>query len=221
MAFLSVQESVFQSITLNGGGANDSNRAKIPTLTGAVNPRTSTSANVGAVAFTIEFWINATAANLQGAISAGANYNVNGNSILDNDYYRSVSGYNGSWVVSLGAGVPVFSMDSSTGARTITGGGDIRGVGWRHIAVQHNPSTGQMDLYVGGTRVASETGPSIDTSLTTSPSYPNACGPNPSTDSCDFSFPFITVGAEKHDLNPTNFPGAFGDFTDLLSLIHI
>lgn len=205
-----------QSIVLNGGGTSDNNRIKIPTISGGA----STAANIGASgAWTVEFWIRASSDNQQGAITAGGNYNaINGNSIVDNDKFRSESTYQGSWVITLGAGVVNFGVDAAGGSQTIQGGGDIRGVGWRHILATFNTATGAMALYVQGTRVATATGPITTTDLTTTPTYPNACGPSPSNESCSFSIPFVVCGAEKHDLDGGAlgaFPGAFGEFTDL------
>ena len=215
MSVVVVQGSANQSILLNGGGTSDDNRIKIETVSGA----TQTAANIGASgAWTVEFWINATSANQQGAITAGSNYNaINGNSIVDNDKFHNSSTYEGSWVITLGAGVVNFGVGTTSSSQTIQGGGDIRGVGWRHVMATFNTANGNMQLYVNGTRVATATGPTTTTNLTTSPTYPSVCGPSPSNSSCSFSIPFIVCGAEKHDLDggaSGAYPGAYGGFTD-------
>ena len=217
MSVVAVQAPVNQSILLNGGGTSDDNRIKIAMLQNSDTQ--STAANVGATPWTIEGWINATSANTMPALAGGASYSdlVTGiNAFLDNDRYRSQSGYN-SYVLGLAGGVFNFGADSASGALVLQGGGDLRGVGGRHWAIQHNPTSGQMDLLVSGSRVATGTGPAVSLAMPTSPTYQNACGSGANA-SCSFSYPFLVFGAEKHDLNggPSGlYPGAYGEITDI------
>lgn len=144
---------------------------------------------------TIEFWMTASATDSDNGqeIAPGANYNLtNSNIIWDADSVGTRG-----FIIGLSAGVLVFGINTSGGARTIAGSTDLRDGVRRHVAVYRNSST--MEIFVGGVREQSFT--SAPTGLIT---YD---GDGPTTD----SFHYLA----KEKLNAT-----FG-FDGLISQIRV
>lgn len=207
---------VNNSVLLNGGDDNRGNRITFRVLgTEIVNPLSQRSINVGSVAYTHEFWFSATAqstgVNDRGSIGSGPGYSVAGNFIWDGDRYNSAGGPEGGQVIMIAGGEVTWAIQAVTGSRILADvGNDIRGVGWRHIAVQFDPSNGAMELYVNGDLVDSGTGPvqNISYPVNALP-YISVCGTT-ANQLCDFSMPFWHCGVEKHDLGNAANPGASG-----------
>ncbi len=178
--------SAVGSIFFPGSAGNDERRVKILADT------SSKSANVGG-SMTVEMWLRAAttaAGNNQGAITAGANnFWINGNIFLDRDRNNQ----NRSWGMSLGNGRVAFGLlDAAGSARTIVGTSDIRDDTVAHVAATRDGATGDMALFVRGTREAFFAGG--PTGLI---SYPDGGVPQ---SGFEFSDPYLVLGAEKHDL---------------------
>jgi len=189
------------SLRYFGNGVNDIDRVKIR-VDDPQNSNPGPPADIGVTDFTIEFWLKATADNTAGAISCGANGNwISGNIVLDRDRFNQGSSYG----VSLGAGRLAFSTENAASdVRTICGTTDLRDGSWHHVAFQRRRSDGFLWLYVDGTLEASSDGPNGDIS------YPDNGVPGDfCSGSCDFSDPFIVIGAEKHDAG-ASYPSFFG-----------
>lgn len=132
------------------GGASTSSSGAVRIL------RNGRTVDVGAAGtnFTVEMWLDADAQNTQ-SISEGASYNLtNSNIALDSDS-NSTRGF----IIGLSDGTVCFGVSTAGGSRTICGTTDIRGAGPRHVAAQRNGSTGQVELFVNGTREDSSAGP--------------------------------------------------------------
>lgn len=179
------------SLRYFGNGVNDIDRVKIR-VDDPDNNNPGPPADIGATDFTIEFWLKATADNTAGQINCGNNYNwINGNIVFDRDRFNQGRTFG----VSLGAGRLAFSaQNAGTSSTTICGTTDLRDGLWHHVAFERRRSDGFLWIYVDGALEASGDGPDGDIS------YPDNGNPgNFCSGSCDFSDPFIVIGAEKHD----------------------
>lgn len=127
--------------------------------------RDGTSINVGDTVFTMEQWIRPSATdsdNGRTGVTAGANYSgVEGNIIMDGHSESS-----GAMIYGLDDGRFYWSVRNLNSgiSRTIIGTTDLRDGAFHHTAVEFNPATGVMSLYVDGDREATATGPSGDLS---------------------------------------------------------
>lgn len=178
----------------HGVAAPDLDRAKIA-IDDPGNSDPGPPADVGATDFTIEFFIKGSAAdNGAGAVACGANNNwILGNIVLDRDRYNQDRKFG----VSIAGGEVVFGVSGDgTGDRTICSASSVLDQSWHHVAVQRRRSDGRLWLFVDGVLQSEVDGPDGDIS------YPDdgvpcatCCDGSP----CDFSDPYIVLGAEKHD----------------------
>ncbi len=185
------------SLEFFGNGSNDIDRVKIR-IDDESNSNPGPPADIGNEDFSIEFWLKPGSNNTEGSIGCGANYNwILGNIIFDRDRFNQTRAFG----VSLGAGRVVFGVKNSADQnRTICGSTDLRDGSWHHVAVQRRRSDGFLSLYVDGSLEASADGPDGDIS------YPDDGVPgNFCNGSCNFSDPFIVIGAEKHDVAAAYF----------------
>lgn len=186
------------SLRFYGSGVNDIDRVKIR-IDGAGSP-----ANIGAVNFTIEFWIKALPGenNAPACTSNDRNW-IYGNVIVDRDVFGA--GDYGDFGLSLRGGRLAFGVSRGSSELHICGTSDLADGSWHHVAVTRRASDGAMQIYVDGTREASGTGPSGDISYRSGrpSSYPN-------------SDPYLVLGAEKHDFG-AQYP-SFSGWLDELRL---
>ncbi|MBK6767308.1 MAG: LamG domain-containing protein [bacterium] len=164
--------------------------------------------DVGAMDFTIEFWMKASPDNDQPAVACGANINwIYGNIMLDRDRYNQDRKFG----LSIAGDKLIFGVSGDgTGDRTICGVTDVTDNVWHHIAIGRRRSDGFMYLLVDGNLESSANGPDGDISYPDDGIPGNYCnGP------CDYSDPFIVLGVEKHDADPANYPGFTGNLTEL------
>lgn len=156
----------------------------------------ATDADVGAGDFTLEGWLRTDSGNNASLQSTGANYDfVNTNIFWDRDRLTD----DPAWGVGLGAGRITFSVkNASATSYTLVGATDIRDSAWHHVAVTREQSTGNLAIYLDGSRDANTTSaPSGDLS------YPNgAVGATWD--------PYLVFGAEKHDFDPAIYPSFYG-----------
>lgn len=181
------------SLRFYGYGWQDLDRVKISLDSPHV------PADVG-LDFTIEFWMKA---EPTGITSLNCNPNqtifwIRGNIIFDRDVFGD--GDYGDYGISLFDDGLAFGVGGSDGSpdNTACGAATLDDSQWHHVAVTR-AQTGEMAIYVDGVRRTSELGPSGDVSYRDgrSTSYPN-------------SDPYLVLGAEKHDDDPSSFPSYSG-----------
>jgi hypothetical protein len=176
----------------HGVSAPDLDRVKIqiddPSTAGPGSP-----ADIGATDFTLEFWMKARATdNPAGAVTCGANINwIYGNILLDRDRYMQDRKFG----LSLAGGRVVFGVSGDgSGDTTVCSTTNVLDSQWHHIAVQRRRADGWLWLYVDGVLNAQANGPDGDVSYPDNGTPGLYCG-----GPCDYSDPYLVLGAEKHD----------------------
>lgn len=180
------------SLHFFGTGRGDVDRVKIrvddPTTSAPGPP-----VDVGAVNFTIEFWLKGVAAdNAALGVTCGANEAwAFGNIVLDRNRLNQDYKYG----LSVAGGHLVFGV-TGTGATSLTicGVASILDGGWHHVALQRRHSDGAMWIYVDGALDAHGNGPRGDISYPDDGVPGNFCG-----GPCTSSDPFLAIGTEKYD----------------------
>lgn len=182
------------ALLLNGAGVQDGDRVKIPVR--------NTAANIGATDFTIEFWLNATlTANRSSTCTEGNDTWITGNIILDRDIFNTPS--YGDFGVSLAGGRIAFGLHNGSQGMTICSPANIADGQWHHVAVSRRASDGMMYIHIDGVLSRSYDGPNgnISYNNTRTTTWPND--------------PFLVIGAEKHDYDPSTYPSYAGLFDEL------
>ncbi len=195
----------------HGVSAPDLDRAKIE-IDDPSDTNPGPPADIGATDFTIEFFVKGSAAdNAADAVTCGANNDwILGNIVLDRDRFNQDRKFG----ISLAGGEVVFGVSGDgTGDRTVCSSSNVLDDAWHHVAVQRRRSDGRLWLFVDGVLEAEVDGPDGDIS------YPDdgvpcatCCNGGP----CDFSDPYLVIGAEKHDAGAA-YP-SFSGFIDELRL---
>ena len=193
-----------------GGGvlAPDADRVKIRIDDETLPADPGPPVDVGAGDFAIEFWLRGNAAdNTAPPIACGPNYDwIFGNIVVDRDRFNQGRTYG----ISLVGGVVAFGVQNEFAqSYTVCGGSAVLDGAWHHIAVERRFSDGQLWVYVDGVVDASAVGPTGDISYPDDGVPGNFCG-----GPCNFSDPFIVLGAEKHDAG-AEFPSFSGFFDEL------
>lgn len=190
-----VQASTGTSLRFFGtgqsGGQSNSDRVKIPL--GTFNGRqltTSSPVNVGGD-FTIEFWMQASAAtNDAEACESGVVGWYYGNILVDRDVFGNNVGDYG---IAIRGGSIIFGVNNGTSETNLCGDTPVLDGQWHHIAVTRSATSGLMRLFVDGQLDAQASGPTgsiaYPTGRTAPAEYPND--------------PYLVLGAEKHD-----YPGS-------------
>lgn len=191
----------------NGINAPDADRIKIR-IDDENNNDPGPPADIGAEDFTLEFWMKASAAdNNAAAVSCGFNINwIYGNIIIDRDRYNQSQKFG----ISIAGGTIVFGV-SGDYDQTICGTAQVLDDTWHHVAVQRRHSDGYLWMFIDGTLQDTTDGPDGDIS------YPDngvPCSTCCSGNNCNFSDPFIVLGAEKHDAGAA-FPSYNGYMDEL------
>jgi hypothetical protein len=152
---------------------------------------------------TIEWWLLATEDNDAPApdCSHGLAW-ISGNIVVDRDRFSLGRKFG----ASLANGRLVFGVSGATDgdAVTLCGDEDLRDGQWHHIAVQRRRSDGWVWLYVDGSLVDGADGPDGDVS------YPDGVASGSGCGGCTEKDPFLVIGAEKHDADPTAYPPFHG-----------
>ncbi len=182
------------SLRFYGYGYDNADRVKIyvDRTNGVDNPL-----NIGASAFTIEWWMKAQLNENYGVVVPGENDNwVSGNIIIDRDIFGD--GDFGNFGISLGEGKIAFGVNNGNQSRTLLGSTSVADGAWHHIAVTRRPNDGYMAIWVNGTNDANAVGPIGDISYNSGRStlYTND--------------PYLVFGAEKHDYDPSTYPSFNG-----------
>lgn len=203
---ISVCQQVFATNSLRffGTPTNDDHRVKIR-IDDPANSDPGPPADIGAEDFTLEFWMKAASGNNateSSPCAAGWGSWVQGNIIIDRDRFNQGQSFG----ISIVDGVLWFGLDNSAQtAHTICGTTNVLDGQWYHVAVQRRISDGWIQLYVNGVLEAEADGPDGDISYPDDGIPGNFCG-----GLCDFSDPFLVIGAEKHDANVNAYPSYSG-----------
>ena len=162
--------------------------------------------DVGNDDFTIEFWIRPDPeGNPNPAISCGnTNDWVTSNIIVDRDRHSQPPSYG----VGIAGGVIVWAVQGEFGDPwSMCGTTNVLDDEWHHIAVQRRRNDGWLWLYVDGNLDADVDGPDGDVS------YPDDGEPMDVCPAglCDYSDPFLSLGAEKHGYGGISYAGFFDE----------
>lgn len=184
-----------------GTGTGDIDRVKVPLSA-------TTTANIGATDFTVEFWIKGTLAdNTAAGCSTGNAGWINGNVVIDRDVFGAGDfGDFGDFGIALYNGRVAFGVSRGSGGATLCGTRNVLDSNWHHVAVTRQLMTGRMQLFVDGTldiELANNVNTSGDVSykIGRATQYPG-------------SDPFLVFGAEKHDAGAA-FPSFRGSLDEV------
>jgi hypothetical protein len=188
------------SIRFFGNGGQDDDRVKIR-LDDPNDSQPGPPADVGAEDFTIEFFMKARAQdNTNPALSCGSNFSwTESNIIIDRDRHSQSP----SWGAGVAGGVAVFAVNGQNDVRTICGTTNVLDDAWHHVVVQRRRSDGLMSIYVDGQLDVSADGPDGDVSYPDDGQPLNVCPGG----LCDYSDPFLVIGAEKHGYGGISYNG--------------
>jgi peptidoglycan hydrolase-like amidase len=192
---------------------DDENRVKIR-VDDPTNDDPGPPVDVGAQDLTIEWWMKALLVeNSAAAVGCGANQSWRqGNILLDRDRFNQDRKFG----VSLAGGKAVFGVSGDgTGDLTICGSSNLADGEWHHVVVQRQRSDGWLWLFVDGSLEAQADGPDGDISYPDDGIPGSFCGPG-GDQPCTNSDPFLVLGAEKHEIGPSN--PSFSGWIDELRL---
>ena len=210
-ALLPAQSASTGAIRFFGTGSGGQDRVRIPIDDNATGNNTSSPADVGAVGFSVDFWIKGDlAANPSAARAEGsyADFNwIEGNTVVDRDIWGSGNHSERDWGISIAGGYVAFGTGRGVGPsasvsflaggnatdtlNTIHGGTPVLDGQWHHVAVVRDYVTGAKRIYVDGALDYEVSGVTNDDL-----SYPDG-GVTVNASSKDN--PYIVIGAEKHD----------------------
>jgi hypothetical protein len=196
-----------------GNGVGDIDRVKIRVDEPPPSDAPGPPVDVGAEDFTIELFLRAAAAeNPAQGVACGANLAwIEGNIVVDRDRYDQGRKFG----VSLAGGRVVFGVTGAAGdSFTICATSPVTDDGWHHVAVSRRRSDGQLRVFVDGELEAEGQGPTGDVSYPDDGVPGDFCG-----GPCDFSDPFLVLGAEKHDAGPA-YP-SFSGYVDELRISRV
>ena len=183
------------SLRFYGTGSGDIDRVKIP-MSNTLG--ISLPVNVGATDFTLEFWLRfAPGQNASGPCTEGNDTWINGNIIFDRDIF-GVPDY-GDYGLSLYGGRIAFGAHNGTSGYTICGNTTLSANTWHHVAVTRR-TNGEMRIFVNGVLDRQHSGPTGNISYRVG---------RPITGGW-VNEPFLVIGAEKHDYDPSTYPSFSG-----------
>jgi hypothetical protein len=155
--------------------------------------------NIGATDFTIEFWLRfQSGQNTSGPCQEGGDNWIYGNIIFDRDIFDN--GDYGDFGVSLYGGRIAFGVHNGSNGYTICGNTTLAANTWHHIAVVRLTS-GQMRIFVNGVLDRQYDGPAGNVSYRVGRGI---------TGNQWYNEPFLVIGAEKHDYDPSTYPSFSG-----------
>jgi hypothetical protein len=177
-----------------GNGAGDYDRVKVRL------DAPSMPVDVGAGAFTVEWWIRAELSENTGVAQYGGDGWIFGNIVIDRDVYGP--GDFGDFGVSLSSGRVAFGVATQAWGHTVIGSRPVCTGQWHHVAVQREAG-GELSVWVDGVLDVREAGPPgrVDYRDFRPTSWP-------------LSDPFLVIGAEKHDAGAA-FPSYSGKFAEM------
>jgi hypothetical protein len=156
--------------------------------------------DVGAGDFTVELWLRAAAADNGNAIACGPGSGwTESNIFIDRDRHSQAPVYG----AGIASGAVAFAVGTGAGFHTLCGDLAVTDGQWHHVALQRRAADGQMWIYVDGEIDETITGPAGDASYPDDGTPLELCPAG----SCDYSDPFLVLGAEKHGYEGTSFAG--------------
>lgn len=206
IAFCLVSPSVAPAQSIRFVGNDDVNVDRIAIPLG--NPQSGGAgppADIGATDFTIEFWLRGAAGNDTPAPSSSrcngpGFFWTEGNILVDRDRTSSDAR---DWGLAISGGLVVFGIEPTSGNNfTICSSRGVLDGAWHHVVVQRRLS-GQLTLYIDGVLERQATGPAGDVS------YPDSPQPG------DEPGHLLVLGAEKHNIAPSTYPGFRGWIDEL------
>ncbi len=183
------------SLRFYGNGTGDIDRVKIPVVSGS----TSLPVNIGSTDFTLELWVRfAPGENGSGSCTEGNDTWIYGNILFDRDIFDTPD--YGDFGVSLYGNRIAFGVHNGTSGYTICGNTVLTANTWHHIAVTRSTS-GTMSIFVNG---------NLDRQITNGPSGNISYRVGRSITGSYVNEPYLVIGAEKHDYDPSTYPSFSG-----------
>jgi hypothetical protein len=182
----------------NGGTYDDRVLVRIDDPTSeAAGP----AVDVGGDDFTIELWLRPDPAANGNTIECGAGFSwVGSNIVVDRDRHSQSPSFG----LGIAGGAIAFAVSGPDGdAMTLCGTADVLDDAWHHVAVQRRRSDGEMQIWVDGELDAAVDGPDGDVSYPDDGVPLDVCPGG----SCDYSDPFLSIGAEKHGYGGISYAG--------------
>ncbi|MEM6992404.1 MAG: LamG-like jellyroll fold domain-containing protein [Myxococcota bacterium] len=189
------------SIRFFGNGGLYDDRVLI-TLDDPATTEPGPAVDVGDEDFTIELWIAPEPdGNPNPAISCGSSNDwVTTNIIVDRDRHSQPPSFG----LGIGGGVLVWAVQGEFGDPwSMCGTTNVLDGAWHHVAVQRRRSDGYLWLYVDGQLDAEVDGPDGDISYPDDGQPMDVCPGGV----CDYSDPFLAIGAEKHGYEGISYDG--------------
>ena len=207
------------AIRFSGTGSGQTDRITIPVDNNSSGTDRSAPADIGAGAFTIEFWLRGeladNPADSQIAGSHPANLWINGNMVIDRDIWpQGAPTGDRDYGISLAQGRVMFgtgqnpAAPSPDGENTLVGTRNVLDGTWHHVACIRDISDGSKRIVVDGELDATVAAVSDDDL-----SFPNNGVPINAASNCDCNHALV-LGAEKHDAGAA-FPSFNGYFDEL------
>jgi hypothetical protein len=186
------------SLRFFGAGGTFGDRIRFPIDdpgTGAPGP----PLDVGAGDFTIELWLRAAAADNPNTIGCGPGIGWTGSNIfVDRDRHSQAPVFG----AGIAAGAVAFAVGTADGFHTLCGDLAVADDAWHHVALQRR-ADGRMWIYVDGQVDEMFDGPVGDASYPDDGTPLDVCPAGP----CDYSDPYLVLGAEKHGYPDISFDG--------------
>lgn len=181
------------SLRFFGTGWGDVDRVKIPLLDSDGRSR---PVNVGETDFTIEFWLRfAAGENRRSTCSEGEDTWIYGNIIFDRDIFGAPD--YGDYGISLYGEKIAFGVHNGSWGYTICSSTRLEADRWYHIVVTRRVD-GEMSIFINGNLERQHKGP------------PGNLSYRPGRGVAWRNEPFLVIGAEKHDYDPSTYPSFRG-----------
>lgn len=163
--------------------------------------------DVGNEDFTLEFWIRPDMrGNPNPAISCGSTNDwTTSNIIVDRDRHSQPTSYG----VGIAGGTIVWAVQGPGGDPwSICGDTNVLDGQWHHVAVQRRRADGMLWIFVDGTLDTMQLAAEGDISFPDDGVAMDVCPAGV----CDYSDPFLSLGAEKHGYEAISYAGEFDEF---------
>jgi Carboxypeptidase regulatory-like domain/Laminin G domain/Stage II sporulation protein len=152
--------------------------------------------------FTLEWWMKANPGeNGTAACNTTDGRWLYGNTLLDRDIYGTADF--GDYGISLMNGRLAFGVNNGTSGATLCGSQNLADGNWHHVVVQRSQSDGNLQILVDGALDTQGSGPSGDVS------YHDGRTTTYTRD------PYLVIGAEKFDLDRSQYPSFHGWLTEI------
>jgi hypothetical protein len=157
--------------------------------------------DVGATDLTIEFWMRADAADNPNTIGCGDGIGWTGsNIVVDRDRHSQSPTFG----VGIQSSAIVWHVTGEAGdAFSMCGSATVADGAWHHVAVQRRRSDGELSIWIDGALDVRMDGPDGDVSYPDDGVPQNVCPGG----LCDYSDPFLVLGAEKHGYGGISYRG--------------